>query len=151
MFQVSISLQCLAMCLQNIHSPHKFILAHKMLFCYSDPFGGDPFKGTDPFAADNFFKQSSVAFPSGDPFSSSDPFSATTGPKEPDPFTSRTSNAVSPDPFASGSGNIQDTDPFGPKMDSLGDSDPFSSTGTGHDPFGGSDIPAVSAVEINCL
>ncbi|KAK2898372.1 hypothetical protein Q8A67_009790 [Cirrhinus molitorella] len=108
----------------------------------SDPFGGDPFKGTDPFAADNFFKQSSVAFPSGDPFSSSDPFSATTAPKEPDPFTSKTSNAVTPDPFASGSGNVQDTDPFGSKMDALGDSDPFSSTGTGHDPFGGSDIPA---------
>ncbi|XP_059379044.1 epidermal growth factor receptor substrate 15-like [Carassius carassius] len=108
----------------------------------SDPFGGDPFKGTDPFAADNFFKQPSVGFPSGDPFSSSDPFAATTGPKEPDPFTSRTSNAVTPDPFASGSSNIQDTDPFGSKMDALGDSDPFSSTGTGHDPFGGSDIPA---------
>uniref|UniRef100_A0A8C1ZX88 Epidermal growth factor receptor pathway substrate 15 n=1 Tax=Cyprinus carpio TaxID=7962 RepID=A0A8C1ZX88_CYPCA len=107
-----------------------------------NPFGGDPFKGTDPFAADNFFKQSSVGFPSGDPFGSSDPFSATTGPKELDPFTSRTSNAVTPDPFASGSGNIQDTDPFGSKIDALGDSDPFSSTGTGHDPFGGSDIPA---------
>ncbi|XP_059359929.1 epidermal growth factor receptor substrate 15-like isoform X1 [Carassius carassius] len=107
-----------------------------------DPFGGDPFKGTDPFAADNFFKQSSVGFPSGDPFGSSDPFSATTGSKELDPFTSRTSNAVTPDPFVSGSGNIQDTDPFGSKMDALGDSDPFSSTGTGHDPFGGSDIPA---------
>uniref|UniRef100_A0A8C2G0R7 Epidermal growth factor receptor pathway substrate 15 n=1 Tax=Cyprinus carpio TaxID=7962 RepID=A0A8C2G0R7_CYPCA len=71
----------------------------------SDPFGGDPFKGTDPFAADNFFKQSSVGFPSGDPFGSSDPFSATTGPKELDPFTSRTSNAVTPDPFASVFGN----------------------------------------------
>uniref|UniRef100_A0A672KV90 Epidermal growth factor receptor substrate 15-like n=1 Tax=Sinocyclocheilus grahami TaxID=75366 RepID=A0A672KV90_SINGR len=71
----------------------------------SDPFGGDPFKGTDPFAADNFFKQSSVGFPSGDPFGSSDPFTATTGPKEPDPFTSRTSNAVTPDPFASVFGN----------------------------------------------
>uniref|UniRef100_A0A672KQ57 Epidermal growth factor receptor substrate 15-like n=1 Tax=Sinocyclocheilus grahami TaxID=75366 RepID=A0A672KQ57_SINGR len=115
----------------------------------SDPFGGDPFKGTDPFAADNFFKQSSVGFPSGDPFGSSDPFTATTGPKEPDPFTSRTSNAVTPDPFASGSGNVQDTDPFGSKMDALGDADPFSSTGTGHDPFGGSDIPAVSAVDTN--
>ncbi|XP_016423878.1 epidermal growth factor receptor substrate 15-like isoform X1 [Sinocyclocheilus rhinocerous] len=108
----------------------------------ADPFGRDPFKGTDPFAADNFFKQSSAGFPSGDPFGSSDPFSATTGPKEPDPFTTRTSNAVTPDPFASGSGNIQDTDPFGSKIDALGDSDPFSSTGTGHDPFGGSDIPA---------
>ncbi|XDV49313.1 hypothetical protein PO909_018588 [Leuciscus waleckii] len=107
----------------------------------SDPFGGDPFKGTDPFAADNFFKQSSAGFPSGDPFSSSDPFSSTTGPKEPDPFTSRTTNAVTPDPFASGSGNIQDSALFGSKMDALADSDPFSSTGTGHDPFGGSDIP----------
>ncbi|XP_043102664.1 epidermal growth factor receptor substrate 15 isoform X2 [Puntigrus tetrazona] len=107
----------------------------------SDPFGGDPFKGTDPFAADNFFKQSSGGFSSGDPFGSSDPFNATTGQKEPDPFTSRTSNAVTPGPFASSSGSIQDTDPFGSKMDALGDSDPFSSTGSGHDPFGGSDIP----------
>lgn len=38
-----------------------------------DPFGGDPFKGSDPFASDCFFKQSST-----DPFttSSTDPFSA---------------------------------------------------------------------------
>ncbi|XP_051524829.1 epidermal growth factor receptor substrate 15-like isoform X2 [Myxocyprinus asiaticus] len=108
----------------------------------SDPFGGDPFKGTNPFATDNFFKLSSVDFPSGDPFSSSDPFSTTTDPKEPDPFTSRTSNAVAPDPFASSSGSIQDTDPFRSKMDALADSDPFSSAGTGHDPFGGSEIPA---------
>lgn len=38
-----------------------------------DPFGGDPFKGSDPFASDCFFKQSST-----DPFttSSADPFSA---------------------------------------------------------------------------
>ncbi|XP_056319854.1 epidermal growth factor receptor substrate 15 [Danio aesculapii] len=107
----------------------------------SDPFGGDPFKGTDPFAADNFFKQSSGSFPSRDPFSSSDPFN-TTGPKEPDAFTSKTTNAVTPDPFASSSGNLQDTDPFGSKMDALADSDPFSSSGTGHDPFGGSDMVA---------
>uniref|UniRef100_A0A8C1NSW0 Epidermal growth factor receptor pathway substrate 15 n=1 Tax=Cyprinus carpio TaxID=7962 RepID=A0A8C1NSW0_CYPCA len=99
----------------------------------SDPFGGDPFKGTDPFAADNFFKQSSVGFPSGDPFGSSDPFSATTGPKELDPFTSRTSNAVTPDPFASGSGNIQDTDPFGSKIDLLNFS--FTLQSNGSDPF----------------
>nr|XP_055023452.1 epidermal growth factor receptor substrate 15 isoform X1 [Misgurnus anguillicaudatus] len=106
-----------------------------------DPFGGDPFKGTDPFATDNFFKQSS-SFPSGDPFSSSDLFSTTTGPKEADPFSSKTSNAVPPDPFSSNSSNIPDADPFGSKMDSLADSDPFSSTGTGHDPFGGPEIPA---------
>uniref|UniRef100_A0A672KPZ4 Epidermal growth factor receptor substrate 15-like n=1 Tax=Sinocyclocheilus grahami TaxID=75366 RepID=A0A672KPZ4_SINGR len=90
----------------------------------SDPFGGDPFKGTDPFAADNFFKQSSVGFPSGDPFGSSDPFTATTGPKEPDPFTSRTSNAVTPDPFASGSGNLLN---FSFAFQSNG-SDPFDSS-----------------------
>lgn len=44
------------------------------LCCISlDPFGGDPFKGSDPFASDCFFKQSST-----DPFatSSTDPFSA---------------------------------------------------------------------------
>ena len=42
-----------------------------MLF-FLDPFGGDPFKGSDPFASDCFFKQSAT-----DPFatSSTDPFS----------------------------------------------------------------------------
>lgn len=127
-------------CLYNI-----YLLILQMLFCYPDPFGGDPFKGTDPFAADNFFKQSSDNFPSRDPFSSSDPFN-TTGPKEPDPFTSKSTNVVTPDPFASSSGNLQDTDPFGSKMDALADSDPFSSSGTGHDPFGGSEMVAVSAL-----
>ncbi|XP_051950285.1 epidermal growth factor receptor substrate 15 isoform X1 [Xyrauchen texanus] len=108
----------------------------------SDPFGGDPFKGSDPFAADNFFKQHSVGFPSGDPFISSDPFNTTTDPKEPDLFTSRTSNAVVPDPFSSSNSNIQETDPFGSKMDTLADSHPFGLAGTGHDPFEGSEIPA---------
>lgn len=42
-------------------------------FFFLDPFGGDPFKGSDPFASDCFFKQTST-----DPFttSSTDPFSA---------------------------------------------------------------------------
>lgn len=109
-----------------------------------DPFGGDPFKGTDPFAADNFFKQSSPGFPSGDPFSSSDPFSTTTtGPAEPDPFSSK-SNTVTPDPFSSSSSSMPDADPFKSKMDAHADPDPFSSAGTGHDPFGGPEVPAVS-------
>lgn len=44
-----------------------------MCCIFLDPFGGDPFKGSDPFASDCFFKQSSA-----DPFatSSTDPFSA---------------------------------------------------------------------------
>lgn len=44
-----------------------------MCYIFLDPFGGDPFKGSDPFASDCFFKQSST-----DPFatSSTDPFSA---------------------------------------------------------------------------
>lgn len=44
-----------------------------MFIFFLDPFGGDPFKGSDPFAADCFFKQSST-----DPFvtAGSDPFSA---------------------------------------------------------------------------
>lgn len=44
-----------------------------MFIFFLDPFGGDPFKGSDPFAADCFFKQSST-----DPFvtAGTDPFSA---------------------------------------------------------------------------
>uniref|UniRef100_A0A9J8DB46 Epidermal growth factor receptor pathway substrate 15 n=1 Tax=Cyprinus carpio carpio TaxID=630221 RepID=A0A9J8DB46_CYPCA len=100
-------LVCLTLCFQNVHSQHKTILAHKMLFCYPDPFGHDPFKGTDPFAADNFFKQPSVGFPSEDPFGSSDPFTATTAAAN-DPFAPGGSTVATnsdPDPFAAVFGN----------------------------------------------
>uniref|UniRef100_A0AAQ5YY25 Epidermal growth factor receptor pathway substrate 15 n=1 Tax=Amphiprion ocellaris TaxID=80972 RepID=A0AAQ5YY25_AMPOC len=53
------------------------------------PFGGDPFKGSDPFAADSFFTQ-----PSGTTFSSEDPFAASA-----DPFGT---TAATNDPFAPG-------------------------------------------------
>uniref|UniRef100_A0A3B3S1A6 Epidermal growth factor receptor pathway substrate 15 n=1 Tax=Paramormyrops kingsleyae TaxID=1676925 RepID=A0A3B3S1A6_9TELE len=59
-----------------------------------DPFGGDPFKGTDPFAADAFFKQ-----PSADPFTSSDPFGGVHGSSEPSLFDSQPNGKAVPDPF----------------------------------------------------
>uniref|UniRef100_A0A8C6Q266 Epidermal growth factor receptor pathway substrate 15 n=1 Tax=Nothobranchius furzeri TaxID=105023 RepID=A0A8C6Q266_NOTFU len=69
----------------------------------SDPFGGDPFKGSDPFAADSFFAQTSnAAFSSEDPFSASDPAPSN------DPFApgGTTVNATSDaDPFAAVFGN----------------------------------------------
>ncbi|XP_030640343.1 epidermal growth factor receptor substrate 15 [Chanos chanos] len=111
----------------------------------SDPFGGDPFKGTDPFAADSFFAPSSSApFASSDPFGSADPFAASTGSAEPDLFSSQSSaaadpfkatgNAAAPDPFSSNPSSNSEPDPFGAKANP--DSDPFSSQGTaGNDPF----------------
>uniref|UniRef100_A0A8C7CLC5 Epidermal growth factor receptor pathway substrate 15 n=1 Tax=Oncorhynchus kisutch TaxID=8019 RepID=A0A8C7CLC5_ONCKI len=68
----------------------------------SDPFGGDPFKGTDPFSADSFFKQSSAS-----PFPSADPFSA--------PRSTTWMRIPTNDPFAPGgtAGNTgSDPDPF---------------------------------------
>uniref|UniRef100_A0A3Q4H4K7 Epidermal growth factor receptor pathway substrate 15 n=1 Tax=Neolamprologus brichardi TaxID=32507 RepID=A0A3Q4H4K7_NEOBR len=58
------------------------------------PFGGDPFKGSDPFAADTFFTQtSSTPFSSEDPFSASaDPFGTTSGVPEPDLFAAKKSS-----------------------------------------------------------
>uniref|UniRef100_A0A8K9XAV8 Epidermal growth factor receptor pathway substrate 15 n=1 Tax=Oncorhynchus mykiss TaxID=8022 RepID=A0A8K9XAV8_ONCMY len=69
----------------------------------SDPFGGDPFKGTDPFSADSFFKQSSASpFPSADPFSA---LRSTTWMRIPtnDPFApggTAGNTGSDPDPFA---------------------------------------------------
>uniref|UniRef100_A0A667WQK0 Epidermal growth factor receptor pathway substrate 15 n=1 Tax=Myripristis murdjan TaxID=586833 RepID=A0A667WQK0_9TELE len=76
----------------------------------ADPFGGDPFKGTDPFAADSFFKQSSGApFPSENLFNASaDPFGTTPGAAEPDLFAAKLNNtatAAASDPFAAVFGN----------------------------------------------
>uniref|UniRef100_A0A8D3C053 Epidermal growth factor receptor pathway substrate 15 n=1 Tax=Scophthalmus maximus TaxID=52904 RepID=A0A8D3C053_SCOMX len=95
---------------------------------YSNPFGGDPFKGTDPFAADTFFTQTSSApFSSEDPFSASaDPFGTTTGMPEPDLFAAKLNNAASApaaglDPFISKPTNP--ADPFGSQD---GGTDPFS-------------------------
>uniref|UniRef100_A0A8C7NIW8 Epidermal growth factor receptor pathway substrate 15 n=1 Tax=Oncorhynchus mykiss TaxID=8022 RepID=A0A8C7NIW8_ONCMY len=133
-------------------------------FCSStDPFGGDPFKGTDPFSADSFFKQSSAS-----PFPSADPFSGSASLVEPDlfpaplndaaglePFSSKANNKAARDPFSAKVNNV-DADPFGSKMDSLAEADPFGSQcTTGPDPFScsqpGSELPTVSgATVLNC-
>uniref|UniRef100_A0AAQ4P9S4 Epidermal growth factor receptor pathway substrate 15 n=1 Tax=Gasterosteus aculeatus aculeatus TaxID=481459 RepID=A0AAQ4P9S4_GASAC len=91
----------------------------------ADPFGGDPFKGSDPFAADSFFQAPGAPFAPDDPFtaSSADPFGPTAGVPEPDLFATKPGDVAAaptagPDPFTS-----KATDPAAaPK-------DPFSSTG----------------------
>uniref|UniRef100_A0A8C4IVS3 Epidermal growth factor receptor pathway substrate 15 n=1 Tax=Dicentrarchus labrax TaxID=13489 RepID=A0A8C4IVS3_DICLA len=108
--------------------------------CCLDPFGGDPFKGSDPFAADSFFVQTSSApFSSDDPFSASaDPFGTTTGVPEPDLFAAKLNDAATPpDPFSSTGNNMADSDPFGGK-NATGEADPFGSQDGGTDPFSSS-------------
>ncbi|KAF3834735.1 hypothetical protein F7725_027293, partial [Dissostichus mawsoni] len=117
-----------------------------------DPFGEDPFKGSDPFAADSFFQASSAPFSSEDPFSASaDPFGTTTGVQEPDlfaskpsdsapaadpdPFSSKPPNPASTDPFRSTGNNRGDSDPFGGKVNAIVETDPFGSQDGGTDPF----------------
>uniref|UniRef100_A0A674E433 Epidermal growth factor receptor pathway substrate 15 n=1 Tax=Salmo trutta TaxID=8032 RepID=A0A674E433_SALTR len=105
----------------------------------SCPFGGDPFKGTDPFAADSFFKQSLAApFPSADSFTLADPFSGSASLAEPSLFAAQLNNAAGLDPFSSKPQNKAARDPFsfGSKIDSLAEPDLFGSQGTaGPDPF----------------
>uniref|UniRef100_A0A4W6G243 Epidermal growth factor receptor pathway substrate 15 n=1 Tax=Lates calcarifer TaxID=8187 RepID=A0A4W6G243_LATCA len=114
----------------------------EMDFFHSDPFtdhpfGGDPFKGTDPFAADSFFTQTSSA-----PFSSEDPFSASADPFRsmtrrlhqkpvPIPFTSKPNNPAlaGTDPFSSAGSGVAESDPFGGK-DVAATNDPFAPGGT---------------------
>jgi len=115
------------------------------VFGPSDPFGEDPFKGTDPFATDAFFTQ-----PAEDPFTSSgDPFGTGggAGPAEPDPFGTKLNNAAgapstAPDPFATNitgartannlfgaattTGTASSVDLFGSQGN--GEADPFSSS-----------------------
>uniref|UniRef100_A0A8C9YFJ6 Epidermal growth factor receptor pathway substrate 15 n=1 Tax=Sander lucioperca TaxID=283035 RepID=A0A8C9YFJ6_SANLU len=96
----------------------------------SGPFGEDPFKGSDPFAADSFFQASSAPFASGNLFSASA-----------DPFTA-------PDPFSSTGNNMADSDLFGGKVNATGEVDPFGSQDGGTDPFScslpSSDLAVVS-------
>lgn len=126
------------------------------VFVKSDPFGGDPFKGTDPFAADSFFTHTSSAhFSSEDPFSASaDPFGTTPGMPEPDlfaaklndtaagpdPFVSKPTNPVSAtkDPFSSTKSDVDDADPFRGKVNASADADPFGSQDGAPDPFSSS-------------
>lgn len=141
---------------------------------HSDPFGGDPFKGTDPFAADSFFTQtSSTHFSSEDPFSASpDLFGATTGMQEPDlfaaklndaaaapaagsdPFTSKPTNPAlaAKDPFGSAGSNLAESDPFGSKVNNMAEADPFGSQDGATDPFScsppSSDLAVVSGPRV---
>uniref|UniRef100_A0A670I9X6 Epidermal growth factor receptor pathway substrate 15 n=1 Tax=Podarcis muralis TaxID=64176 RepID=A0A670I9X6_PODMU len=106
-----------------------------------NPFGSDPFKGSDPFAADSFFKQSST-----DPFGSIDPFSATSNSnnsttetlKYNDPFAPggiavTTSSDTATDPFASLFGNESFGSGFADfsTLSKANNEDPFSSSTTG--------------------
>lgn len=123
----------------------------------ADPFEGDPFKGTDPFAVDSFFAQTSeVAFSTEDPFSApADPFGTTPGIPEPDLFASKLNDAASgqaADPFVSKDSNppLAPKDPFssaqnqGNAADPFkaspveGETDPFASQDGGSDPFSSS-------------
>ena len=139
-----------------------------------DPFGGDPFKGSDPFAADSFFaKPSKAPFSSDDPFSASaDPFGTTTGAVEPDlfaakknetgaagaagpdPFTSNPTNSASAtkDPFGTKGNVMADSDPFAGNVNATGEADPFGSQDRGPDPFGfsssNSDLAMVSKTAV---
>ncbi|OXB58729.1 hypothetical protein ASZ78_010615 [Callipepla squamata] len=136
-----------------------WVLHSGYLLILLDPFGGDPFKESDPFrssAPEDFFKKPVKS----DPFTS-DPFTKpSTLPSKPDPFESSdpfTSSSVSskgPDPFGT-------LDPFGSGAFSSGEgfadfsqmsksvaSDPFSSSfggmGFSDDPFKSkSDTPAL--------
>uniref|UniRef100_A0A3P9M9R1 Epidermal growth factor receptor pathway substrate 15 n=1 Tax=Oryzias latipes TaxID=8090 RepID=A0A3P9M9R1_ORYLA len=125
----------------------------------ADPFEEDPFKGTDPFAVDSFFAQTSeAAFSTEDPFSApADPFGTTPGIPEPDLFASKLNDAASgqaaavdPDPFVSKDSNPPPKDPFssiqnqGNAADPFkaspveGEKDPFASQDGGTDPFSSS-------------
>ena len=118
-----------------------------------DPFGEDPFKGSDPFAADAFFAQ-----PGEDPFAGSG-----AGPAEPDPFGASLNNAAgapatAPDPFATNlSGASTSNDLFGTAAAAAaaatGSVDLFGSQGNGHaDPFSSSqpavELPVVSELDV---
>ncbi|KAL8178687.1 UNVERIFIED_CONTAM: Epidermal growth factor receptor substrate 15 [Gekko kuhli] len=107
----------------------------------ADPFGGDPFKGSDPFATDCFFKQSST-----DPFGSIDPFSATSNTNNStietlthnDPFAPGGTAVTVPsdpatDPFASLFGNESFSSGFADfsTLSETNNEDPFSSSATG--------------------
>lgn len=137
------------------HIPENFMFC--FVFSPPDPFGGDPFKGSDPFATDNFFTQTASShLSSDDPFcGSTDPFGntadapepdlfaakrndpASATAAEPDPFTSQPTNPAAPaaDPFSSTGKDTAQSDPFPHSINATGDSDPFGSQYTGKDPF----------------
>lgn len=141
-----------------------------------DPFGGDPFKGSDPFAADSFFAQTSkAAFSPEDPFSASaGPFAPPTSNSEPDLFASKPSEPAAPppaaaaaaaapdlfafkptatkDPFLSAGNKTADSDPFGGQTSAAAEADPFGAQDGGADPFSSSssnsDLAAVSRKKV---
>uniref|UniRef100_A0AAQ4R168 Epidermal growth factor receptor pathway substrate 15 n=1 Tax=Gasterosteus aculeatus aculeatus TaxID=481459 RepID=A0AAQ4R168_GASAC len=114
-----------------------------------NPFGGDPFKGSDPFAADSFFQAPGAPFAPDDPFtaSSADPFGPTAGVPEPDLFATKPA-AAPKDPFSSTGNTMATSDPFGGQMSASGEADPFGSQDGGADPFScslpSSDLAVVS-------
>uniref|UniRef100_A0A674I8C8 Epidermal growth factor receptor pathway substrate 15 n=1 Tax=Terrapene triunguis TaxID=2587831 RepID=A0A674I8C8_9SAUR len=79
------------------------------IFFPSDPFDGDPFKDSDPFAADSFFKQSST-----DPFVTvdTDPFSTTSNSNNPTTETLKNNDPFAPGGTAVSAPNDLATDPF---------------------------------------
>uniref|UniRef100_A0A3Q2YKS8 Epidermal growth factor receptor pathway substrate 15 n=1 Tax=Hippocampus comes TaxID=109280 RepID=A0A3Q2YKS8_HIPCM len=109
-----------------------FMFCFVLFFSPPDPFGGDPFKGSDPFATDNFFTQTASShLPSDDPFcGSTDPFGNTADAPEPDLFAAKPA-----DPFSSTGKDTAQADPFPHSINATGDSDPFGSQYTGKDPF----------------
>lgn len=153
--------------------------SRKDCFCFalsvsSDPFGGDPFKGSDPFAADSFFAQTSkTAFSTEDPFSASaGPFGPPTSNSEPDLFASKLSEPAAPaaaaaaapdlfafkstankDPFMSAGNKTTDSDPFGGQVSTAAEADPFQTQDGGTDPFSSSssnsDLAVVSQKKLH--
>uniref|UniRef100_A0A674JIP7 Epidermal growth factor receptor pathway substrate 15 n=1 Tax=Terrapene triunguis TaxID=2587831 RepID=A0A674JIP7_9SAUR len=84
-------------------------LTGPLYFFPSDPFDGDPFKDSDPFAADSFFKQSST-----DPFVTvdTDPFSTTSNSNNPTTETLKNNDPFAPGGTAVSAPNDLATDPF---------------------------------------
>uniref|UniRef100_A0A3B4U957 Epidermal growth factor receptor substrate 15-like 1 n=1 Tax=Seriola dumerili TaxID=41447 RepID=A0A3B4U957_SERDU len=113
--------------------PFKGLNAFLYLFIiYSYPFGGDPFKESDPFkgtSSDDFFKRTDKS----DMFGSSDPFGRKpTLPAKPSAFSSG-------DPFTSNSPKPKDSDVFGT-------ADPFGSNSFGSKGGGFADFSQMSKV-----
>ncbi|XP_070774464.1 epidermal growth factor receptor substrate 15-like 1 [Enoplosus armatus] len=100
------------------------------LVLFLDPFGGDPFKESDPFkgtSSEDFFKRTDKS----DPFGSSDPFGRKpTPPAKPSAFSSG-------DPFTSNSPKPKDSDVFG-------SADPFGSNSFGSRGGGFADFSQMS-------
>uniref|UniRef100_A0A674IFK9 Epidermal growth factor receptor pathway substrate 15 n=1 Tax=Terrapene triunguis TaxID=2587831 RepID=A0A674IFK9_9SAUR len=96
-------------CAEEAHLVCSGSLYVHCIFFPSDPFDGDPFKDSDPFAADSFFKQSST-----DPFVTvdTDPFSTTSNSNNPTTETLKNNDPFAPGGTAVSAPNDLATDPF---------------------------------------